>query len=542
MTLLLASIIGPSFDDAMRAVRRAITAGTDGVELRLDAMPDVTDEQVMMLLAEMPDDRHAMLTIRSRDEGGQFDGPDADRVSRLIALGPLFDSIDVEAALWQRSANIRQKIMLAIERPAHEPSPLDVADGAVGARDETAETASEPASRGRRVLILSHHDTRGRPPRLSAELLDLVQEARCDVIKLAWAARSLRECFEAFELMRDRHKPIVAICMGDNGLISRLLAPKFGAWAAFAAVDDESAAAPGQLTLDELKRRYRWDAIGPRTAVFGVIGDPIGHSLSPAVFNAAFEAAGIDAVYAPLWVRPGYESFKAFMVEALARPWLDLRGLSVTSPHKEHALRFVTEQGGRVDDPARRIGAVNTLSIEADGALAASNTDAAAVIAALCAGTRVTPPQLRGTPVAILGAGGAARAAAAALREIGAEVTVYGRSRARADALAADLDCRAASWEERHSHAAQVLINCTPIGQSPDENAIPIDASSLRGDMIVFDTVYRPRRTRLLIETQACGCRVVEGLEMFLHQAAAQWRAWTGRDAPLPVMRSAATE
>lgn len=540
MTLLLASIVGPSFDDALRAVRRAIQNGADGVELRLDAMADVTDEQVMMMLAELPDDRHAMLTIRSREEGGHYDGLDADRVSRLIALGPLFDSIDVEAALWRRSANIRQKIMLAVERSAHEPPPLEQTDVALAEpHAEMAEVSPAAPVPGRRLLILSHHDTRGRPPRLSAELLDLVREPRCDIVKLAWAARSLRECFEAFELMRDRHKPLVAICMGDDGLISRLLARKYGAWAAFAAVD--AAAAPGQPTINDLKRRYRWDAIGPRTEVYGVIGDPIGHSLSPVVFNAAFDAAGIDAVYVPLRVRPGYESFKALMVEALARPWFDLRGVSVTSPHKEHALRFVTEQGGRVDELARRIGAANTLSIDASGGSSASNTDSAAVMAAIRAGTDLAPAEWSGAPVAILGAGGAARAAAVALREIGADVTVYGRSRARADVLAADLGCRAASWDERHTLAARILLNCTPIGQSPDENATPIDASALRGDMIVFDAVYRPRQTRLIVEARARGCRVIEGLEMFLHQAAAQWRAWTGRDAPLSVMRSAAT-
>src|SRR5205085_9703722 len=151
-------------------------------------------------------------------------------------------------------------------------------------------------------------------------------------------------------------KPMIALCMGEAGLISRILAKKFGAFLTFASLESGSGTAPGQISIHDMKRVYRWDKIGPRTKVYGVVGSPIAHSMSPAIHNAAFDQTGHDGIYVPLLVNEGYESFKAFMESFVPFEGLDLSGLSITIPHKENALRYLTEKGAEVEPLARQIG------------------------------------------------------------------------------------------------------------------------------------------------------------------------------------------
>src|SRR5206468_7183882 len=141
----------------------------------------------------------------------------------------------------------------------------------------------------------------------------------------------------------------IALCMGEAGLISRVLAKKFGGFLTFASLKNESATAPGQVTIHDMKQLYRWDAIGPKTKVYGVVASPVMHSMSPAIHNAAFERVGFDGVYLPMLVQPGYESFKAFMESFLNFPPIDLSGLSITLPHKENALRYLKEKGAQIE-------------------------------------------------------------------------------------------------------------------------------------------------------------------------------------------------
>jgi 3-dehydroquinate dehydratase/shikimate dehydrogenase len=466
-----------------------------------------------------------ILTIRSAAEGGAWDGGDDDRISRLIELGPFVDYIDIELALWQRSANIRQKIGLALRRAGHV------------SRDSGMEEITDAAPRR---LILSRHDHTGRPATLSADLLAICRKRLCDVAKLAWRARTVRDNFEAFELMRECPRPILAICMGKHGAASRVLSKKFGAFGAFGAVAAGRETAAGQLTIDEMRTRYRWDAIDAKTAVYGLIGEPIAHSLSPAVHNAGFEAAKVNAVYLPFEVWRGYEPFKAFMVEVLARPWLDLRGLSITIPHKENALRFLRETGGVVDDSSLWIGAVNTLCIQSDGRLAGHNTDAPAALDCICKALDCEPKDLRAKRVAVLGAGGVARAVIAALTAYGPDVTVYNRTSEKAAALAKEFGCHQLPWDAREKMVADVLINCTSIGLWPAVGESPMPPIALKPSMAVFDTVYRPLRTRLLQDALEKGCPTMNGLTMFLHQAQAQFLLWTSKVPPADVFSETA--
>ena len=232
-------------------------------------------------------------------------------------------------------------------------------------------------------LILSSHDFEKRPIDLYQRVEAMAQSTACRVIKVAWAARSLRDNIEAFEVLQSQYKPTIALCMGEYGLPSRVLAKKFGALLTFAAIDGQPGTAPGQPTISELKNLYRWDKINAQTEVYGVIGYPVGHSMSPAIFNAAFDEQDYDGVYLPMLIEPSYESFKATVLSWLDMESLNFRGASVTIPHKENLIRFVTEQGGEVEGLAAKIGAANTLTVREDGSLFASNSDYAGALDAV---------------------------------------------------------------------------------------------------------------------------------------------------------------
>ena len=500
MTRLCVPIFVETIEQARRDIALAAESGADWVELRIDTFADV---EALVKDALLP----CLVTCRPVDEGGLSEATDDERIARL------------EAAATAGAA------YLDIE--------LKTLPAAWGLIDLPREA--------RPGLILSAHDFKGRPDRLY-NLLAEMNAAAAEVNKLVWAARSVRDNLEAFELLVNKVKPTIALCMGEAGLMSRVLAKKFGAFLTFAPLRDAAATAPGQVSIGDLKRLYRWDAITSATKVYGVVASPVAHSMSPAIHNAAFAAAGHDGVYLPLLVQPGYESFKAFMETFLAFKPLDLAGLSVTIPHKENALRYLTEKGADIEPLAGRIGAVNTVHVRPDGSLAGSNTDFAAILA--CVRLGLQSDDLAGRRVAVLGAGGTGRTAVAALANAGADVTVFNRTRDRADVLAVEFDGKSGhvasgDLDAVTDTAFEVYVNTTSVGMSPNTDGSPFDASALPPGAVVFDTVYNPMRTKLLRQAEVAGARTVGGVEMFVRQAAAQFETWTGLTPPLSVMRRA---
>jgi 3-dehydroquinate dehydratase/shikimate dehydrogenase len=318
--------------------------------------------------------------------------------------------------------------------------------------------------------------------------------------------------------------------MGDMGTPSRILAPKFRAPFTYATFHHERALAPGQLSYDQMVNVYRYESIGPNTAVFGVIADPIGHSLSPQIHNAAYGALGIDAVYVPF--RVPADMLGSFIEDV---PRLGVRGLSVTIPHKEAIARSLT----KVDPAVKGIGAVNTVLFKDDDVVG-YNTDYKAAMDCLeraLGGTPGGPSPLKGKRVVVLGAGGVARAIMYGLERRGAKASIASRTRARAQVLAETFGGRVVDWPARHVSDAEIIINCTPVGMHPNVDESPFHKSNLKPSMVVFDTVYNPESTLLVKEARASGCRVVTGVEMFIHQAALQFLLFTGKEAPEAVMR-----
>jgi 3-dehydroquinate dehydratase/shikimate dehydrogenase len=508
MTLLFAPITATTREQALADVDAAVRAGADAVELRLDYLADIDEPGVEAIRAAVGP-RPILLTPRSRQEGGVWDADDMQRISRLIALAPHANMVDVELATWQRSANIRQKVEMAAHRAGHGQGPR---------------------------LILSAHDFKQRQPDLYRLVARMNDTKACGVAKVVFQARHISECFELFDLMHSNPKPVIAIAMGEAGVVTRILAGKCGAFATFASVAAGKESAPGQVTLVDMKTLYRWDRVHRETPVYGVIGNPVAHSMSPAIHNRALDACDLDGVYVPLLIESTYDHFEDFLRKAAERPWFDLRGVSVTIPHKSNALRYALARGGEIEPLAKRIGAANTLTFD-DGRVFAQNTDYAGALDALTDAMGCERADLRGTPVGVLGAGGVARGIVAGLTDCGCNVVIYNRTASRAKELADDFGCTAAPVEQRVRPGTKIVVNCTSIGMHPNVDEIPLPADRLAPDMVVFDTVYNPIETRLLREARGIGCRIVDGVAMFVHQAAAQFERWTGHPAPREAMR-----
>lgn len=442
------------------------------VELRLDGVQDV-DVAGSLADRRLP----VIVTCRPTRQGGQFDGAEETRVALLEqawALGAEY--VDVESgaapALLERSGGAR--------------------------------------------IVASHHDFEKMPDDAIDRLRTLLATG-AEVVKFAATVDRLSDVVTLRNLSRAADGRAVVIGMGPAGVASRILAAHLGSRWTYAG----DGAAPGQLPLARMRDEFRVQTIDLRTQVYGVLGRPVGHSLSPAMHNAAFRARGVNAVYIPLEAA----SFDDFTEFADA---LDLRGASVTAPFKLDARRCAAT----VDAVAARVGAVNTLR-RRDGVWEGCNTDLAGFMAPL--GAR----NLRGRRAAILGAGGAARSVASALQHAGAAVTVHGRRLEEARALASSLGVRAAAWPPS-ADSWDVLVNATPVGTAPAVDVMPVPLDGTLHDRLVYDLVYNPPVSALLRRAGALGADTLGGLPMLVAQAAAQFHWWTNRTPPDDVMRRAA--
>ena len=467
-TVLCATVTATSMAELRR--RRDQVAGADLVELRLDGIGDL-DVAAALEGRRLP----VIVTCRPTWQGGRHDGDEAARVAVLERAWDL-------GAEW-----------------------VDVEDGAAD--------AFVARVRGRRI-VRSYHDFDGVPRDLEARFQHLLASG-AEVVKLAVMAHRLADVVTLRRLARTAPGRTVLLAMGPAGLPSRILGAHLGSRWTYAG----AAVAPGQIALPRMRDEFHVPAISARTAIYGVAGRPVGHSLSPAMHNAAFRAVGLDAVYVPL------EGASFDDVETFATAF-DLRGLSVTAPFKAEAFAAVALP--TAED--RALGAVNTLR-RTDAGWDGRNTDVEGFLAPLAG------RGLRGRHAAVLGAGGAARAVAPALRDLGARVTVHARRAEAAAALAARFGVAAGAWPPE---AWDVLVNTTPVGTAPRVDDAPLAlAGDLRG-RLVYDLVYHPTETRLLATARALGADTIGGLPMLVAQAAAQFSWWTGQPAPVSRMQEAA--
>jgi 3-dehydroquinate dehydratase/shikimate dehydrogenase len=465
-------------------IREAHRQGAGLIEIRLDYLRMAPDFK--RLLADKP--CPLIATCRRNEDGGKWSGNEAARqmlLRQAIVAG--FDWVDLES---------------------------DVADTIRRFKDVKR--------------IVSYHNLREVPADLEGIHARMCQQD-ADIVKIAVRALKPTDNLRVLDLLKNPAKPTVALCMGDQGMPARVLAAKYGAPFTYAAFNKERTLAPGMPQFDDLKDVYRYPRIDAETLVYGVIGDPVAHSLSPIVHNQAFREAGLNAVYLPIRVPRGDLAgfLKAF-------EQLPVQGYSVTLPHKETAAALAREKAPSV----KLTGAANTL-VRDDEGFVAYNTDFDSVLAVF----RAHLPSGAGSPlqgklIMVLGAGGVARAVAFACQREGAIVTIVNRTADRARDLAENVGCKCADWGARHQILSDIIVNCTTVGMHPNVDQSPLSRDYLKETMTVFDTVYTPESTLLVKEARDQNCRVITGVELFTRQAALQFQLFTGKEAPLEQMQA----
>ena len=464
----------------MEELRRArdAAAGADLVELRLDGVdrPDVAAALEGRL-------RPVIVTCRPKWEGGAFEGSEEERRQILhdaIIAGAEFVDLEMRAGFTQDLVRLR---------------------------------------RGRGI-VLSHHSFDEQLPDVHETLRTLLSTG-AEVVKLACTVRSLVDTLPLYEVAghpdfrsAESESNRVLIAMGEPGASTRVLAARLGNRWTYA-----GASAPGQIPASRLLGEYRYRRIRADAALYAVVGNPVARSLSPAMHNAGFDHLGLNAAYVSLEARDADD----FVVFARA---LKLRDASITAPFKVDMLTRVDSS----DALASEIGAINTVSVKGDRWLG-SNTDVAGFLTPL-KGRMV----LKGTRAVVLGAGGAARAVAVALKHEGAAVSLSARRIGEARQVAATIGVTAGAYPPAPG-TWDVLVNATS-GGSRDGDPSPMEGIALDGE-IVFDLVYSPSETALIRQACEAGCWTIGGIEMLIGQAEHQFETWTGHAPPAGLFREA---
>jgi len=368
------------------------------------------------------------------------------------------------------------------------------------------------------ALILSYHDFRAT--KKLEETLEKMAAIPADFYKIVSTATTLYDnvaMMKFIEKNSDRHS-LIGLCMGEQGIISRVLGLRAGSAFTFAAVSEEEKTGPGQITLQELRNTYRIEQVDAATRVYGVAGDPVSHSLSPAVMNAAMRRETVNGVYLALHAK----TLKDLL--ACVRD-IPIHGLSITMPYKEAILSHLDN----TDSHTTKIGACNTVVRAQDGKLYGFNTDASGVVRPLQ--QRIS---LEKAKILVLGAGGAARAAVFGLKERGAEVYILNRTLGPAQKLARSARARLLKRPDLKKLSFDVIINATPVGMGNTRES-PLNENEIKA-RYVFDMIYDPPETRLLKMARAAGAEIIPGIEMFVHQAARQFEICTGKPAPVDEM------
>ena len=472
----------------------------DLIELRADGLePEQLDDPAQLQALIKRSSQPIVLTFRATEEGGYRSLTRAQRRAfwdeHLQTDTPLFDiEFDLVAELTTRDGSVQPDW-----------------------------------SR----VICSHHNFNETPTNLTS-VYEKLAFTPARIIKLAVQANDIVDCLEVFKLLERssrEQRDVIAIAMGDAGVITRILGPARGAFLTYGACELEKGTAPGQILASELKSVYRIDRIDSETMITGLVGSPVMHSVSPHMHNAAFRASGINGVYLPLEVCD-LESFITRMVNPGTREldW-NLKGLSITAPHKVEVMKYLDW----IDPVAHRIGAVNTVVLDNERLLG-YNTDAEGFLAPLI--QRLG--SLSGVSAAVIGAGGAASAAVFALQQQGADVIVYARNPEKAKSISHRFKISCELLDNVTFAGKDVVVNATPLGSfGKSANETPVSALQLHGCRLVYDLIYNPVETQFIREGREAGCEVLGGLEMLVAQARLQFKLMTDTDVSYELMYAA---
>lgn len=477
----------PTASQLIRAAEREYKDGSSFFEFRLDRLSEPhAGIELIRGFRKKYSDAHILATCRHKQSQGGYGGTREQQLAILEACGHAgATAIDLEIESAERAGNA-----VALLR---ESTPL----------------------------FVSYHNFQGTPA--LDPILRRLQRIPADAYKLATMARKPTDNLRLIQFAREhRDLAIVAVAMSEIGAVTRVLAPSLGCLYTYASPSDSEPTASGQISAKLMRSVYRCEKLTRHTHVYGVIADPVAHSKSPLIHNRAFQTRRLDAVYLPFLVAGSH--LADWMSAAAALPvW----GFSVTIPHKQRILRYLDV----IEPLARRIGAVNTVW-RRGGKWRGANTDVSGIIKPLSRHLR-----LAHASVLIAGYGGAARAAAIALADAGANLTITGRNIRSASALARVVKAEAVALREAQRQHYDALVHATPVGMSPKINESLFSDAIPAG--VVFDMVYNPNETLLLKRAKQQGCAVIHGSEMLLEQAACQFEIWTGVSAPRSAMQSA---
>ncbi len=482
----------PTAEKLLEQAQHEIEAGESFLEFRLDYLPDpMTGVAAIRTLVEQHPDCAVLATCRRHQNHGKFNGSIEEQLRILghaIEAGARAIDVEIESA----------------ERVKPQLEPL----------------------RSRCFLIVSYHNYDGTPP--MDPVMRRMAKVSADAFKIVTTARKPSDCQRVLALSKGSPRTrLILLAMGECGFPTRVLSPAMGGLYTYAAPSTAEGTAAGQVCSRHLRQLYRIDKFTRGAKIFGVIADPVRHSISPQVHNRALQSRRVDGIYLPFLVKA--PQLRDFMNCADKLP---VAGFSVTIPHKQRIVRYLDA----IEPLARRIGAVNTVWRKA-GKWRGTNTDAEGVTVPLAKHLRLAKAK-----ILVVGNGGAARGAAFSLVDAGAEVSLTARNVDRARALAKVTGAEAVPREQliRAGRQWDAIVHATPLGMWPHVDECFFE-DQIPGEL-VFDMVYNPLETKLLRRAREQGCTVIPGIQMFVEQAVRQFEVFTGESAPRAVMERAAME
>jgi 3-dehydroquinate dehydratase/shikimate dehydrogenase len=446
----------------------------DIIELRLDYIHN-PDLKKLIEAAK----KSVIVTNRRKEDNGRFKGTEKERLSLLkeaIELGADYIDIEIDANHKEITSNKKNS-----------------------------------------KIIVSYHNFKETPDNIK-DISTKLNSTDADIIKIATTANKLTDNLKIIKLIKNSKKPIIALCMGPLGEISRILSTIYGSYLTFASLEKGKESALGQIPAETLKNIYRINNIKPGFKIYGIIGNPISESKGYIIHNALFKKEKLNNIYVRFEVNNLDEFMKNF--SSL------LSGFSVTMPHKQKITAYLD----KIDPVAKKIGAVNTVTNK-NGKLTGYNTDITGAIKAIKEKT-----EIKNKNTTIIGAGGAARAIALGILEKGGKLTIINRTAEKAEKLSKELNCSSRQLKDLKNIKTDILINTTSVGMHPNTNQTPVETKYIK-DIVVFDAIYNPKKTKLLKEAGKNNCKIISGIEMFINQAADQFKIWTGKEADTKLLR-----
>lgn len=476
--MITASIMPSSQKEATTLLENALEKG-ELAEIRIDLISDLN----LLEISNRYDKNRIILTNRKKDEGGSFEGSDSERISPLIeALKIGFGFIDIESSSIDSLHNLISK-----------------------KREYNSKTK----------IIISYHNFEETPENLKEILLQMENQDH-DIIKIVAYAKDISDNLIIKDLLSSRpsqSKKVISFLMGEKGEISRILCNSWGSYTSYAPLKGVGKTAPGQIPIEFLNDVYKVNSINSNFDIYGLIGNPVKESIGYYVHNKLFSYYNMDAVYLNFLV----DDLDRFMDSFKGQ----FKGLCVTMPFKEKIIPYLNT----IDPMAQKIGAINTIKKSNEG-LFGTNTD---WIGAVYSIEKLT--SINNKKVLILGAGGAGKAIAFGIKNRQGEVIIANRDKKKAIELSKNLGVETVLWEDRNGAEFDILVNATKIGMKPEENNCPMEDSFFAKDLsgiTVFDAVYSPIETRLLMKSREQGAKIANGLDMYIGQAMAQFELWTG--------------